>query len=555
MSQQIAAQLQNADPPLYAACATPPTYQTGSNAIAFTNLPSGYSAQVSAVGLWDPNNSSFDFTQAACNTYLVNSHNQSAPQLITATVTYPSGGHSTVTTVVNNPNPPTPPAAGAAAQLSFYTQPGGAQSAQNLVPQPVVEVQDSSGTPVINDLSTLTLTLTDVNGNPPSNGATLSGCAGHENSGYVTFVGCSVAKTSTYEIKATDSGLPPTYFLLSSAFTITTGPPSQILFTQQPGNSTGGTAFATGSQPQITVEDAGGNVVTGDSTSQISLAVSSGGGSGTLTCTTNPLTVTGGVASFAGCSVNTIGTYTLTATDVESTGTLTATSASFTISVGAPAQLVFTTSPGASTSGTAFAVQPVVAIEDAGGNIIPATKTGYNDNISIAVQGGAGDRGRIDRELYPQPATGDSRPGRLQQLQDHGYRPRDLPVDGDRWVADARACTERDLLRGQHDGLKAGVCDVALEFGDQRRLPDSANRVGRGLRWRPDNDRHQHGGHGNQHGDWVGDDWVGDSYLCIQECRRWYSYLQRLQDRARHGWGVHPQGFDDCRRNRNHGAE
>ena len=112
VSQQIAAQLQNANPPLYAPCAAAPTYQTGSNAIAFTNLPSGYSAQVSAVGLWDPNDSSFDLTQAACNTLLVDSNNQSAPQLITATVTYPTGGHSVVTTVVNNPNPPTPPSAG-----------------------------------------------------------------------------------------------------------------------------------------------------------------------------------------------------------------------------------------------------------------------------------------------------------------------------------------------------------------------------------------------------------------------------------------------------------
>ena len=394
VSQQIAAQLQNANPPLYAPCATPPTYQTGSNAIAFTNLPSGYSAQVSAVGLWDPSDSSFDLTQAACTTLLASSNNQSAPQLITATVTYPSGGHSVVTTVVNNPNPPTPPSAGAAAQLYFYTQPGGAQSTQNLVPQPVVEVQDSSGTAVINDLSTLTLTLTDVNGNPPGNGATLSGCVGHENFGYVSFAGCNVTKIGTYEIKATDSGLPPTYFLLSSPFTITTGPPSQISFTQQPGNATGGTAFAAAGQPQITVEDAGGNVVTSDTTSQITLAVT--GGSATLTCATNPLTVTGGVASFAGCSVNTIGTYTLTATDVESTGTLTTTSASFTISVGPPAQLVFTTSPGASTSGTAFPTQPVVAVEDAGGNIIPNGKTGATDNITIAVKTGAGTGVGID---------------------------------------------------------------------------------------------------------------------------------------------------------------
>ena len=237
------------------------------------------------------------------------------------------------------------------------------------------------------------------------------------------------------------------------------------------------------SQPQITVEDAGGNVVTSDTTSQISLAVERGG-SGTLTCATNPLTVTGGVASFAGCSVNTIGTYTLTATDVESTGTLTTTSASFTISIGPPAQLVFTTSPGASTSGTAFAAQPVVAIEDAGGNIIPATKTGYNDNITIAVKTGAGTgAGSIAAGSCthnPQQATAGqatfnncritaTTPGTFQLTATDSSRT--LPV-----------ASERDLHRGRHDGRKTRVCHIALEFGLQRRLPDSAGRVGRGLR-------------------------------------------------------------------------
>ena len=54
VSQQIVAQLQNANPPLYVACATAPTYQTGSNAVSFANLPKGFSAQVSGVSLWDP---------------------------------------------------------------------------------------------------------------------------------------------------------------------------------------------------------------------------------------------------------------------------------------------------------------------------------------------------------------------------------------------------------------------------------------------------------------------------------------------------------------------
>ena len=82
--------------------------------------------EVTGVGLWDASDSLFDLTQAACQSALTTSNNQSAPQLISATVTYPTGGSSVVTTVVNNPASPTPRLAGAATQLFFYTQPGGA---------------------------------------------------------------------------------------------------------------------------------------------------------------------------------------------------------------------------------------------------------------------------------------------------------------------------------------------------------------------------------------------------------------------------------------------
>ncbi len=160
VTQQIVAELQNANPPLYVACATGTTYQ----AVTFTNLPTGYTAKISGVSLWDPTDSAFDYTPSQCTSNLLSSNNQSAPQLISATVSYPSGGSSVVTTVVNNPTPPTPPPAGAANNLYFYSQPGGAQGAQNLTPQPIVEIQNSAGTPVTNDLSTVVLTLMNASG-------------------------------------------------------------------------------------------------------------------------------------------------------------------------------------------------------------------------------------------------------------------------------------------------------------------------------------------------------------------------------------------------------
>jgi hypothetical protein len=155
-----------------------------------------------------------------------------------------------------------------------------------------------------------------------------------------------------------------------STITYLPGPAAKLAFTQPPSNSTGGIAF--GTQPQVTVQDANGNTVTGD-TSSVTLAVGTNPSGGTLSCTANPLSASAGVATFAGCKIDKSGNgYTLIATD----GSLTsATSSTFNITVGPAAQLVFTQQPSNSTPGTAFATQPVVTIEDAGGNTVSDTGT------------------------------------------------------------------------------------------------------------------------------------------------------------------------------------
>ena len=369
--RQITSELEDANPPLYQSCTPLSTYQPGGTSqVTFTNLPKGYSASITGLSYWD---AAFVFTanQSAC---VANS-----PQLVQATVTYPTGGTTAVSAVIDDPTRPTPSTAGAATQLKFFTMPGGAQSGQNLSPQPVVEILDNSNNVVTTDLSTVTLTLN------ATNGASLSGCQGSENFGVVSFIGCSVALDGTYTITATDSSISGAQ-ATSNPFTITPGPPSQLIFTQQPGgNITGGLAFPT--QPQVTVEDAGGNVVTND-VSTLNLSITSGTGPGTLSgCTP---TETSGVFTFSGCSINTKGNnYSLTATDVESSGTLTATSQTFNVIVGPAFQVAFTASPGSSTGGVAFGTQPVVAIEDAGGNTV-TTGTGSTDSITIAIASGTG---------------------------------------------------------------------------------------------------------------------------------------------------------------------
>ena len=130
----------------------------------------------------------------------------------------------------------------------------------------------------------------------------------------------------------------------------------------------------------VTVEDAGGNTVTGD-TSTVTLSKTAGtptaGGPGAVTCT--PTAAVNGVATFTGCSINTIGTaYELHAVD----GSLaTANSAPFNVTVGTASQLAVTTPPAGATGGTAFTTQPVVTVEDAGGN----TVTGDTSTVTLSI--------------------------------------------------------------------------------------------------------------------------------------------------------------------------
>ena len=72
------------------------------------------------------------------------------------------------------------------------------------------------------------------------------------------------------------------------------------------------------------------------------------------------------------------------------TGPITGTSAPFSLTVGAPTQLVFTTQPvGGVTEGTTFAAQPVVTVEDSGSNPVSTD----NGTVALSVGTYAGGNG------------------------------------------------------------------------------------------------------------------------------------------------------------------
>ncbi len=272
--------------------------------------------------------------------------------------------------------------AGTATKLVFSTEPvGGVNEATNFATQPKVSVEDANGNVVTTDTGTVALAIANYTaGNGGTTSGTL-GCTANSVSavaGVATFANCQITGTAaagTYTLSATRSGLTSG---TSSNVTITAVTATKLVFSTEPVGGANGAAFST--QPTVTVEDANGNVVTSSSAS-ISLAIATQPGSGaTLTCTSNPLAASSGIASFAGCKiVGKIGSYTLTAT---SSPLAPATSSALTITVGPAAQLVFSTQPlGGVNEGTAFATQPVVTVEDSGGNVV-TTDTG---TVALAI--------------------------------------------------------------------------------------------------------------------------------------------------------------------------
>jgi hypothetical protein len=267
---------------------------------------------------------------------------------------------------------------GAAAQLAFTTQPGNGTGGSALTTQPVVAVQDAGGNTVTGNTSAVTLAI----GTNPSGGTlTCTTNPVNASSGVATFAGCKIDKTGIgYTLTASDGALTSA---TSSNFNVTSGPPAKVVVTTQPGNGTGGSALST--QPVVTVEDVGGNTVVTDS-STVTLAIGTNPAGGTLSCTTNPLTAVSGVATFAGCKIDKAGNgYTLTATD----GALTsATSTSFNVTVGAAAKVTFTTQPGNGTGGSALSTQPVVTVQDAGGNTVTTDTSAVTLAIGTNPSGG-----------------------------------------------------------------------------------------------------------------------------------------------------------------------
>ena len=178
----------------------------------------------------------------------------------------------------------------------------------------------------------------------------------------------------------------------------------------------------------MAVEDASGNVETGDNATKVTLAIGTNPGGGTLTGGA-AVTVASGIATFAGLSINKAGTgYTLTATS--SPAYTAATSSAFNITAGVATQLAFVQGPSTAPAGTAIAPEVTVAVEDANGNV----ETGdHSTTVSLAIgtnpgggtlTGGSAVASCPGHRDLPRPFDRQGRdrlhPGRVQHAFVHG---------------------------------------------------------------------------------------------------------------------------------------
>ena len=275
--------------------------------------------------------------------------------------------------------------AGAADKLFIFTQPTRGTPGGAFATQPLVEVQDSLGNRVTSDSTTdVTLAITT---NPGSGTLTCSGGLTKEAvSGLATFSGCSINNVGVgYRVTATSS--PALTAAVSSLFDVS----DRLVFTTQPSASTGaGTAFA--SQPIVAVRAGASNTATHDQATVVVLSIKAGTGAtgATLTCDSGlSRTVVNGVATFTGCRIDKISPtspanpYKIVAAAISLTA---AESTNVAIVAGAAAKLGFTAQPNAGVASQAFPIQPVVAVQDAGGNTVTS---GTNSTATVNLSLGA----------------------------------------------------------------------------------------------------------------------------------------------------------------------
>ena len=247
-------------------------------------------------------------------------------------------------------------------QLAFGTQPANNISAgATFSPAVTVLLEDPLGNVVTTANGPVTLSLGALSygqvGGPLNGTLTVTAV-----NGVATFSNLSINVAAFgYTLIASAPGLPN---VTSRAISINAGPAARLAFQTQPSNATAGTAISTA--VTVLVQDALGNTLTSTATS-ITLAIGANPGGATLGGTITAAAFSG-VATFSTLTLNRPATgYTLTAS---ATGLTPASSASFNITIGAPAKLVFISQPSNTAVGATITPALAIAAEDTAGILV-----------------------------------------------------------------------------------------------------------------------------------------------------------------------------------------
>jgi uncharacterized repeat protein (TIGR01451 family) len=261
-----------------------------------------------------------------------------------------------------------------ASQLAIHSQPSATATAgQAFAIQPVIYEEDQYGNVETGDSSTV-VTAALSSGIGPLQGTARATVVG----GAATFAGLVDNKAESIALQFTSGSLSPAS---SSVIVVNPAAASQLMIHIQPSaTATAGHLFAT--QPVLYEEDKFGNLETGDISTVVTAALSSGAGPLQGTVTT---TVSGGVATFTGLADNKAETLSL---EFAGGGLTSAATGAIVVSPAAPSQLIIHTQPSATTLvRQAFARQPVVYEEDQFGNL----ETSDNGTVVTAsLKSGAG---------------------------------------------------------------------------------------------------------------------------------------------------------------------
>jgi hypothetical protein len=272
--------------------------------------------------------------------------------------------------------------AGAATKLAFTTQPGGGTGGTAWTTQPVVTVQDAKGNTVTTDTSTVTVAILNNPGSGTLGGTVTKAAV----AGVASFSAnaLKIDKIGTgYTLGATDGSLTSA---TSSAFNITTGAATKLVYTTVPSTGTAGTAFSVTVQSQ----DAGGNPA--NLASATSITLSKAGGAGTLSGTlTGSIGIGANSVTISTPVYSKSDTMTLTATASGGTALTAVTSGNITFSAGAvmAAQSTVAASPTSVTADGSTTSTVTVTLKDTNSNpvsgkTVTLAKSGGSSTLSAA---------------------------------------------------------------------------------------------------------------------------------------------------------------------------